>query len=324
MKKIIIASFAVAVGLTLLPCSLQSAGLTSEVRRLNGMPALYVNGKLTSQVLASPYQPGLSDFTDFLKAGISIFDIYLRFDWSGLEQYDFKRVDQKLDAYLKLEPKALFLPRVLLTPGDWWCKEFPSEITMRDDRSPAGMFGQPCHPSFASEKYRELSHKALIAFLNHVEGKYGDNIVGYQAGNGFGGEWLTFNSFWEVRPGAPRPTKFGVEDYSPPAQAAFRCWLRDKYGTVEELRRTWRDPKVTFETATPPNEVERYSSTHGIFFDPAVSRRVPDYFTFFNDMVCRRAARELPLDQGDHEPQEDRRRLLRLRLVQLPQPERGS
>ena len=286
MKKTIIASFAVAVGLTLLPCSLWGAGLTSEVKILNGMPALYVNGKLTSQVLAAPYPPGLSDFTDFLQAGISIFDIYLRFDWSGPEQYDFKRVDEKLDTYLKLEPKALFLPRVLLTPGPWWCKEFPSEITMRDDGSPAGMFGAPCHPSLASEKYRELSHKAMIVFLNHVEAKYGDHIVGYQAGNGFGGEWLTFNSFWEVRPGAPPPTKFGVEDYSPPAQAGFRRWLKEKYGTVEGLRRAWRDPKVTFETATPPNEVERYSSTHGIFFDPGVSQRVPDYFTFFNDIVA--------------------------------------
>jgi hypothetical protein len=74
-----------------------------------------------------------ADFTDHLKAGISIFDICLRFDWSGPEQYDFKRADEKLEAYLKLEPKALFLPRVLLTPGPWWCKEFPTEITMRDD-----------------------------------------------------------------------------------------------------------------------------------------------------------------------------------------------
>ncbi len=286
MKKTIIASIAVAAALTLLPSSLRSDGLTSEVRVLNGMPALYVNGQLTSQILAAPYRPGPSDFTDFLKAGITIFDIYLRFDWSGPEEYDFKRIDEKLDLYLKLEPKALFLPRVLLTPGDWWCKEFPDEITMRDDGSPAGMFRQPCHPSFASEKYRELSRKALVAFLKHVEGKYGDNIVGYQAGNGFGGEWLTFNSFWEVRPGASPPTKFGVEDYSPPAQAAFRRWLKKKYGTVEELRRAWGDPKVTFENATPPNEVERYTTTHGIMFDPAVSLRAPDYFAFFNEMVA--------------------------------------
>ena len=269
-----------------LTANLPAAELTSEVRNLNGLPALYVNGVLTSQVLASPYRPGPADFNDFRRAGISIFDIYLRFDWSSPEQYDFARVDDKLDAYLKIDSKALFLPRVLLTPGPWWCKQFPDEITMRDDGSPAGMFGQPCHPSFASDKYRELSHKAMIAFINHVEGKYGDHIVGYQVGNGFGGEWLTFNSFWEVRPGAPPPTKFGVEDYSPPSRALFRTWLKKKYGTVDRLRRAWGDPEVTFESAMPPNEVERYSTNHGIFFDPAISLRVPDFFSFFNETVA--------------------------------------
>jgi len=261
-------------------------GLTSEVRQLEGMPALFVNGKPASPILAAPYRPGPSDFDDFRKAGISIFNIYLRFDWTGPEQYDFKRVDEKLDAYLKIDPAALFLPRVLLTPGPWWCKEYPGEITMRDDGSPAGMFGQPCHPSFASAKYRELSRKAMIAFLDHVESRYGASIVGYQVGNGFGGEWLTFNSFWEVRPGQPPPAKFGVEDYSPPARALFRQWLARRYGSVAALRRAWGDARVTFETAEPPNEVERYSTNHGIFFDPAVSRRVPDYFSFFNEMVA--------------------------------------
>ncbi len=279
--------FFVAIALSFAPPpAMPRAGLTSEVKILNGLPALYVNGVLTSQVLAAPYRPGPSDFNDFRRAGISIFNIYLRFDWTAPETYDFSRVDQKLDGYLKIDPKALFLPRILLTPGSWWCKSFPDEITMRDDGTPAGMFGQPCHPSFASEKYRELSHKAMTAFLNHVEGKYGDSVVGYQVGNGFGGEWLTFNSFWETRPGGAPPTKFGVEDYSPPAKAAFRAWLKRKYGTAAALRRAWHDPNVDFENATPPNEVERYSSNHGIFFDPGVSTRVPDYFTFFNEMVA--------------------------------------
>jgi len=113
------------------------------------------------------------------------------------------------------------------------------------------------------------------------------HILGYQPGNGFGGEWLMFNSFWEVRPGADPPTKFGVEDYSPPARIAFRRWLSKAYrNRVEELRKAWGDPEVTFETATPPNEIERYSSTHGIFFDPGISRRVPDYFSFFNDLTA--------------------------------------
>jgi Beta-galactosidase len=261
------------------------SNLTSEVRPYLKVPALYVNGRLTSQILAAPYIAGPADFSDFTAAGISIFNIYLRFDWSGPHEYDFKKIDAKLDLYLKLKPDALFIPRILLTPGDWWCTQFPEDITMRDDGSPAGMFGGRCHPSLASDHYRELSHQAMHAFLDHVEGRYGKSIVGYQVGNGFGGEWLMFNSFWELRPGQKPPTKFGVEDYSPPARRAFRAWLEKKYGTETRLQKAWHDPHVTFATADPPNERERYSTTHGIFFDPAVSERVPDYFTFFNDMV---------------------------------------
>lgn len=286
MQRTFLAILCATFALVLLFNSTASAALTSEVKILNGVPALYVNGKLTSQVLAAPYRPGPSDFMDFWKAGITIYDIYLRFDWTGPEQYDFSKVDDKVDGYVKLQPSVLLLPRVLLTPGAWWCKAYPDDITMRDDGTPAGMFGQPCHPSLSSEKYRDLSHKAMIAFMNHVESKYGDHIVGYQVGNGFGGEWLMFNSFWEARPGGAPPTKFGVEDYSPVAQAGFRRWLQNKYKTVAELRRAWGDPKVTFENATPPNEVDRYTTTHGIFFDPAISRRVPDFFTYFNDTVA--------------------------------------
>jgi hypothetical protein len=259
--------------------------LTSEVRLNQNAPSLYVNGRLTSQILAAPYIEGPADFSDFSAAGISVFNIYLRFDWLGPHEYDFHKIDAKLDLYLKLKPDALFIPRILLTPGDWWCTQFPQEITMRDDGAPAGMFGKKCHPSLASDRYRQLSHDAMRAFLEHVESRYGKSIVGYQVGNGFGGEWLMFNSFWEVRPGQKPPTKFGVEDYSPPARRAFREWLKKKYRTESGLQKAWNDPLVTFATADPPNERERYSTTHGIFFDPAVSERVPDYFAFFNDMV---------------------------------------
>src|SRR5258708_37191777 len=105
---------------------------------LAALQALFVDGKLTSQILAAPYRPGESDFNDFLKAGIPIFDIYLRFDWSGPEQYDFKRIDEKLDFYLKIEPKALFLPRILLTPGAWWRKEFPALLEFLESTYAAG------------------------------------------------------------------------------------------------------------------------------------------------------------------------------------------
>jgi hypothetical protein len=126
----------------------------------------------------------------------------------------------------------------------------------------------------------------MIAFITHLEEKYGDRIVGYQVGNGFGGEWLPFNSFWETRDDAPHPTKFGVEDYSPVSIKAFRTWLRRKYNNdAEALRKAWGGANVTFDTAGAPGEVARYSTTKGIFFDPAQSSQVPDFLMYFNDSV---------------------------------------
>lgn len=286
MKKSLIAALVLPAILASAAAAADLEPLTSEVRPVEGKPALFVNGVQKSLILAAPYRPGPRDFKTFLAGGIEIFNFYVNFPWTGPEEWDFSGVDKKLDEYKSLDPKALFLPRILLTPGEWFGKMFPDEITRRDDGTPAGMFGPMTHPSFASEKYRELSRKLMAAFITHLEEKYGDRIVGYQVGNGFGGEWLPFNSFWETHGDDPHPAKFGVEDYSPASIKAFRTWLRKAYaGDTEALRRAWGDPRVTFETAAAPGEAARYTTTKGIFFDPAKSRQVPDFLLYFNDSV---------------------------------------
>ena len=261
--------------------------LTSEVRMVGGKPALFVNGTQKSMILAAPYRPGPRDFNTFRAGGIEIFNFYVRFPWTGPGEWDFSAADRKLDEYKSIDSNALFLPRILLTPGDWFGKMYPDEITRRDDGSPAGMFGNATHPSFASETYRGLSRKLMTAFITHLEEKYGDRIIGYQVGNGFGGEWLPFNSFWETRGDEPHPTKFGVEDYSKASIQAFRKWLRSKYGNdVQALRKAWGQAAVTFESAEAPGEAARYSTSRGIFFDPAASSQVPDFLMYFNDSVA--------------------------------------
>lgn len=266
-------------------CAAARGELTSEVRMHNGAPALFVNGQLTSQILAAPYRQNEPDFRQFHQAGIRIFNMYMRFGWTGPEEYDFSGVDRRMEFYTSLDPDVMIVGRVLLSPGAWWGKQFSDHVSRRDDGSVANMFGQVAYPpSLSSDKYRELSKKAMTAFITHMEEKWGDNILGYQPGNGFGGEWLMFNSFWEQR---TPPTKFGVEDYSPVARDGFRDWLREKYETVEALRRAWDDPEVTFDSAEPPGEIERYSTTYGIFFDPAEGAQVPDFIQYFNDTVSR-------------------------------------
>ena len=161
-----------------------------------------------------------------------------------------------------LDPNVLIVGRVLLSPGPWWGEQFPDDVSRRDDGTVANMFVQVRYPpSMSSDKYRELSKKAMTAFIHHMEEKWGDNIVGYQPGNGFGGEWLMFNSFWES---ATPPTKFGVEDYSPlptpaPKMAPAKNTARTKSSARPHFRPSSSPALVT--TDPPGKLIHLHSNT---------------------------------------------------------------
>ena len=277
---------ATAATLTALPGQVLGASaesLKSEARLHKGKPGLFVNGRLTSMMTA--FVGRSQDLPDLLQAGFTIIDMGVPFGWTGPESYDYTGTDTRMEECLGQSDKILILPRMEVVPGDWWGEEFPNDISRRADGSPA-QFKQKWHPSFASPKYRKLALPAIRSFVRHLEEKYGHRVLGYFVCNGVYGEWLSWNAYWEVNPGEPPPKKFGVEDYSAPAQEAFRQWLRKKYANnVTLLRQAWGDPKVDYQTAAAPSEEARKRPPHGIFFDPKVSSQVPDYFAFYNDLI---------------------------------------
>ncbi len=298
-------AIAAIAGLTLaylaLPRNAASRGaspattLTSAVRLFKGLPALYVNGQLTSSLLFHttiiPEGGNSGDLPDFLNAGFKIAVISLPYEgseksgyWTGPREYSFDKIDAEVEGYLKQDPGILLMPKIDPVPGAWWCREFPDDISLQSDGSPTDSSKQqPCHFSFASEKYRSLAREALIALVTHLENKYGNHMLGYNLDNGIWGEWFS----WGADQDSERPDRYGVEDYSLPAESAFKEWLKKEYhGQPEELRQAWGDPTATFQSAPIPSEAVRKHPTHGIFFDPAISRQVPDYFEFFNDMVA--------------------------------------
>lgn len=285
-REFLTSGAASAAALTLLPGRVLGApadSLKSEVRLHKGKPALCVNGRLTSQMTG--FVGRAQDLPDLLQAGFTIIDMGVPFGWTGPESYDYAGTDSRMDECLRQSDKVLILPRMEVVPGDWWGEQFPNDISRRADGSPA-QFKRKWHPSFASPNYRKLALPAVRSFVRHLEEKYGDRVLGYFVCNGVYGEWFSWNAYWEVNPGEPPPKKFGVEDYSAPAQEAFRQWLRKRYAnSVNRLRQSWGDAAVDFQTAGVPSEEVRKRPTHGIFFDPKVSTRVPDYFAFYNDLV---------------------------------------
>ena len=194
------------------------ASLTSSVKLFKGLPALYVNGKLTSSLLCYNEM----DPQDCFKAGFPIVSLTLPYDgseksvyWMGPRKYNFDRIDAEIDNYLRQDPTVLLLPKIDPVPGSWWCSEFPNDISLQSDGTATGATRkQPCHFSFASQKYQSLAREALTALVAHFESKYGSNVLGYHLENGIWGEWFSWDAYEDG-------DHFGVEDYSAPAKAAF-------------------------------------------------------------------------------------------------------
>ena len=161
------------------------ARLSSAVKLYKGLPALYVNGKLTSSLFFHttiyPAGDNSRDLPDFLNGGLKVAVISLPYEgqeksiyWTGPKKYDFTKIDTEVEGYLKQDPKILLIPKIDPVPGAWWCREFPNEISLQSDGSPtAASKEQPCHFSFASEKYRSLARDALTALVVHLENKFG-------------------------------------------------------------------------------------------------------------------------------------------------------
>jgi len=116
--------------------------------------------------------------------------------------------------------------------------------------------------SWASEVWRCDS----VAVVEHIAGRlhqvFGGRVIFYQIGAGRCGE---------------NGPQIHI-DFSLPMLRHLRAWLRKRYhDNVDELRRYWSDPKVTFETAAPPDHVERLSSEWFSFRSP-FRRRTADYY----------------------------------------------
>ena len=97
--------------------------LTSEVRLHKTMPALYVNGRLSSQMVY--YCNDADLYQEVLPARFPILQIPIQFgfkspeaprssstDWTDPGLYDFSRADRKISDVLRRDAQVLLLPRI--------------------------------------------------------------------------------------------------------------------------------------------------------------------------------------------------------------------
>ncbi len=145
------------------------------------------------------------------------FTHYGEFAWAQLEpeegKYNFTWLDKAVELAAKYNLKVILCTSTA-TPPVWLVRKYP-EVLIKNENGTSFDHGSRQHASFSSSFYREYSKKIITELAK----RYGNDerVIGWQLDN------------------EPR----AVVDFSNDAQKRFRNWLKQKYGTIDELNNAW-------------------------------------------------------------------------------------
>lgn len=156
------------------------------------------------------------DFANMAKMGFEYVHM-AEFSWAFLEPqegvYNFEWLDKAIELAAKHGLKIMLCTPTACTPV-WMGIKYP-EIYHIDEDYHIGEHGSRQTASNINKIYRDFSYK----IIRKMAERYGQNsnIWGWQLDN--------------------EPESRA--DYSPASEAAFRKWLKEKYGTIEKLNEAW-------------------------------------------------------------------------------------
>ncbi len=139
------------------------------------------------------------------------------FSWALMEpsegQYDFQWLHEIVE---KLHSNGIdvILGTPTATPPIWMAEKYPDIFVVNEDGQRRG-HGARRNCSYTNPKYRELSGKIVFEMAKQFGNKPG--VIG----------WQTDNEFNQIH------------DYSEFTKIRWHNYLKDKYGTIEDLNRIW-------------------------------------------------------------------------------------
>lgn len=185
------------------------------------------------------------------EAGITIVRM-AEFSWAKWEpregEFHFEDLDETIEI-LAREGIRCILGTPSAAPPAWIVRKNP-EIQPVDSTGRRLVFGGRHHDCQSSEVYRAHIRRFVSAFAAHYAKN--PNVVGWQVDNELG------NSHEDLC-------------HCPSCEARFRGWLREKYGTIDELNRRWgtafwsqnyadfdeiESPKLTVTGHNPSHELD--------------------------------------------------------------------
>jgi beta-galactosidase len=141
------------------------------------------------------------------------------FGWAVMEpregHYDFHLFDRAIETLGRHGIKTIF-GTPTATPPKWLTHKYPEVLGVLATGQQVNDQSRRQY-SYNSPIYRRLSRKIVEALAQHYRDN--TNIIGWQIDNEMNNE--------------------NPEDFSDSTRAAFRSWLRKKYGTLDELNTRW-------------------------------------------------------------------------------------
>lgn len=238
----------------------------TEIKKYNGRSAIFVDG----EPLASPmafirtrtrdennkltlhFDPEY--FKNLRKSGIRTFMISCNTLWLQPDALDV--FDKEAGMLLEAVPDAYIIARFGLHPPVSWTIENPDECVEYSDG-----VARPCHLftesyeadyprmySLLSQKWREDAGEALKETWGELlKRPYADRIIACFITAGHTSEWG-----YGENPGMLSSKDKACRGYSKAFRREFSSYLRELYGTDEELRRSWNNPDVSIDNPPIP------------------------------------------------------------------------
>ena len=181
-----------------------------------------------------------TDLSMMHECGIEVVRIG-EFDWSLYEpsegDYRFEWMDEILD-FMQAHDMKVVLGTPSATPPKWMCDKYGEELYQKDKRGRIRPFGTRKHYCFNSAVYREENRK-LVTMIARRYGKH-PAVEGWQIDNELGWSNTT-------------------RCYCEKCRRKFQEYLKDKYGTIENLNRTygtvfWSEDYNDFSQVIVPEE----------------------------------------------------------------------
>ena len=156
------------------------------------------------------------DFKNMSAMGFE-FTHFAEFAWAQLEpeegKYDFAWLDRSLELAAKYNLKVILCTSTA-TPPVWLVRKYPEVLATGEDGRQMD-HGSRQHATFSSTFYRQYSFRMIEQLARRYGGD--QRVIGWQLDN--------------------EPRRF--LDYGKDAPGRFRNWLKERYGTIDALNRSW-------------------------------------------------------------------------------------